>query len=155
AGIDPDQPIHSIGTLESQAVRSLQGLQVVGVMTGIFGLVAALLASMGVYGVTSFAVNQRTREFGIRIALGSQLWRIFQLVLRQGVTQLGVGLVAGVGLAFLMVRPLAPFLTEVSVTGPSTYVGVAALLMVVTGLAIWLPARRAAKVDPMEALRTE
>lgn len=155
AEIDPNQPIHSIGTLSETAIRSLQGLQVVGFMAGIFGVVAALLASLGVYGVTSFAVNQRTREFGIRVALGAQLWRILQLVLRQGFTQLAIGLVAGVGLALVLVRPLEPFLTQVSATNPSTYIAVAALLLISSGLAIWFPARRAAKVDPMQALRDE
>jgi len=155
AEIDPDQPIHAINTVNAISRRSLQGLQVVGTQSGIFGVAAAFLAAVGVFGVSSFSVTRRTREFGIRAALGADMRRITGLVLRQGAGQLAVGLAFGLCLAFLLVRPIGNFLSQVSVTDPATYAGVALFMGSVAFLAIWLPARRAARVDPVVALRSE
>jgi ABC-type antimicrobial peptide transport system permease subunit len=130
-------------------------------MFSIFGGVAVLLASVGLYGVTSFSVNQRTQEFGIRLALGADHNQILAMVLRQGAIQyaLGAGLGLGLTLATAILARSAigqsALLFDVSPTDPPTYLGVAALLALVAFAATIVPARRATRVDPMIALRAE
>ncbi len=155
AAVDPNQPIHAINTLPAMSQRTLKGLQVVGTQSGIFGIIAAFLAAVGVFGVTSFAVSQRTREFGIHAALGADMQRITRMVLRQGASQLAIGLVIGLPLARLLVQPIGNFLSLVSISDPSVYLGVALLVGAVTTLSIWIPARRAARIDPILALRAD
>jgi len=103
----------------------------------------------------AFAVRRRTREFGVRLALGATGGKILTLLFRQGAVQTGIGVTAGLALGYALSRPLAPLLPKVSADDPALYVAVALVLTVVAALAIWLPARRAARVNPMVALRTE
>jgi ABC-type antimicrobial peptide transport system permease subunit len=118
-----------------------------------------VLAAVGLYGVTSFAVNQRTQEFGIRMALGADSRRIMGMVLQQGGWQLGVGLTLGLfitGLvAFFFRDTLQNFLIGITALDPLTYLEVSALLAAVSFIASYVPARRATRVDPMVALRAE
>jgi ABC-type antimicrobial peptide transport system permease subunit len=114
-----------------------------------------LLAAIGLYGVIAYAVSQRTREIGIRIALGARRGDVLALVLRQGLRLAGIGIVLGVLGAVGLTRVLVNMLFEIKPTDPLTFVGVSLVLFVVSLLASWLPAHRAAKVDPMEALRYE
>jgi ABC-type antimicrobial peptide transport system permease subunit len=128
-------------------------------MFSVFGAVAIALASVGLYGVMSFSVNQRTQEFGIRMALGANNNRILQMVLRQGALQLALGLALGLGLAFLasvfLGDAISNVLFSISPRDPLTYFAVGLLLTVVSFIATIVPARRATRVDPMIALRAE
>jgi len=126
----------------------------------IFGLVAVVLSSVGLYGVMSFAVSQRTQEFGIRMALGANAARILRMVMTQGAWQLVIGLVLGGGSIALLLRAaggaaLQNFLFQVNALDPVIYTAVAALLTTVAAASCFVPALRATRVNPMEALRTE
>jgi putative ABC transport system permease protein len=157
--IDPDLPLYFVGTPAENLDSFLGTNRVIAMMFSVFGLVAMLLAAAGLYGVTSFAVNQRTSEFGIRMALGANQSRILGMVLGQGVVQLAVGLVLGLGLtatvAVLFKSGIQQQLFNTNPTDPLTYALVAVLLAVVSFVSTLIPARRATRVDPMIALRAE
>jgi ABC-type antimicrobial peptide transport system permease subunit len=119
------------------------------------GLLGLTLATVGVYGVMSYAVRQRTQEIGIRIALGAQRRDILAMIGRQGVLIVAIGLAAGLLAALAVGRLVHDFLVGVASTDPLTYVGISVLLAAVAGLATYVPTRRATKVDPMVALRYE
>jgi len=135
--------------LESARVRT------VSVLLGLLGIVALTLAATGLYGVMAFSVERRTREIGIRMALGSSPGRVQALILRHGVMLAAIGVVAGVAVALALSRAVESFLYRVSTTDPLTYAAVALGLIVVASIASYIPARRATKVDPMQALRYE
>jgi putative ABC transport system permease protein len=124
-----------------------------------FGVIAIVLASVGLYGVMSFSVNQRNQEFGVRMALGADAARILRMVLGQGAWQLGLGLGLGVlataGVAWGFSGPLTNFLFQTNPLDPLPYLGVIALVSLVSLAAILIPARRATRVDPMVALRAQ
>ena len=128
-------------------------------MFSIFGVVAIVLAAVGIYGVMSFSVSQRTQEFGVRMALGADRRRILRMVLRQGGAQVAVGLVAGLGLAVLATtlggNAIGNILFRVNPRDPLIFTAVAALVTLVALVATLVPARRATRVDPMTALRSE
>jgi ABC-type antimicrobial peptide transport system permease subunit len=119
---------------------------------GAFALLALTLASIGTYGVASYVAALRTREIGIRIALGADRHRIRALMLRQGAVPVALGVAAGLGLALAAGRLAAAFLRGVSPHDPATYAGVTLLLVGIVAVATWLPARRAARLDPLQAL---
>jgi ABC-type antimicrobial peptide transport system permease subunit len=126
----------------------------------IFGIVAFVLSAVGLYGVMSFSVNQRTQEFGIRMALGADAKRIFRMVMQKGAWQLIIGLVVGAGAAVLLLGVVAAavlqnILFKVNALDPSAYFAVAGLLTVVAAASCLVPARRATRVDPIVALRYE
>jgi len=157
--VDPNLPLYFVGTpKEGQDVFLAQN-RVIALMFSVFGVVAVALASVGLYGVMSFSVNQRTQEFGIRMALGADTSRILQMVLHQGAVQLALGLVLGIGFALIITlmfgNAIATQLFNISPRDPLTYVAVSALLAVVAFIATLVPARRATRVDPMIALRAE
>ena len=124
-----------------------------GVLLGIFAIVALTLAAVGIYGVIAYAVSQRTREIGIRIALGAQKRDIFRMVVGHGLILSLIGVVIGLAASLMLTRYLASLLYGVSSTDPATITSVALLLITVALLACSIPARRATRVDPMSALR--
>jgi predicted permease len=142
-------------TLEENVGASLLPQRIAAGILGAFGVVALLLAAVGLYGVVAFAVAQRTREIGIRVALGAQSREVLRLVLRQGMVLAGVGLVVGLLLAVGVGRLLSGFLLGVGAADPLAFAVAAVTLVVVTAVASYVPARRAARVDPMVALRSQ
>ncbi len=159
AKVDGNLPLYFIETPADGQNSFIAQNRIIAIMVGLFGVVAVILASVGLYGVMSFSVNQRTQEFGVRMALGADAKRILGLVLRQGAWQLGLGLAGGLGIAFLLGTlgrtQLQVVFFNTSPTDPLTYSTVAGLLAAVSLLATFVPARRATKVDPMIALRAE
>lgn len=157
--IDPNLPLYFVGTPRSQLDVFVAQNRIVATMFTIFGVVAVVLASVGIYGVMSFAVNQRTQEFGVRMALGASGRRILRMVVQQGVVQIAVGLALGLGLAFglavVAADGIQATLFGVSGRDPLIYLAVGSLIAAVSLAATFMPARRATRVDPMIALRAE
>jgi len=157
--IDPDLPLYFVGTAKDNQESFLSVTRITATMFTVFGLVAVILASVGLYGVMSFSVNQRTQEFGIRMALGADRGRILQMVLGQGALQVIIGLTIGLGCAALIGvvarEGIANQLFDISPLDPLTYASVALLLAAVAFVSTFTPARRATRVDPMTALRAE
>jgi ABC-type antimicrobial peptide transport system permease subunit len=124
-------------------------------LLGIFAGVALLLASVGIYGVISYVVGQRTQEIGLRIAMGAQRGKVLRLVLRQGVSMAALGSGIGLAAALPLTRLMGSLLFAVSAADPLTYSSVIALLLSVSVVACWVPAYRAARMNPVDALRYE
>jgi putative ABC transport system permease protein len=118
----------------------------------IFALISLLLGAVGIYGVTSFAVVRRTHEIGIRVAMGAERRGVILLIVGEGMRRAAIGLVLGVGAALLLSRALVSLLVGVSATDPATFIVVIVALLIVTFLGAYLPARRAARLDPVRAL---
>jgi putative ABC transport system permease protein len=155
ANIDADQPITNIRSMEQVLGASLGDWRFYMQLLGIFAGVAILLAAVGIYGVMSYSVNERTHEIGIRMALGAQPWDVLGLVAKMGLKLTCIGVVAGAALALGLARLISSFLYGVKPSDPITYVSVALALAAVALLACYIPACRATKVDPMVALRYE
>lgn len=153
--LDPTLPVYNLRTLAEQKDGSLYTERLAAALLALFGLLALSLAAVGIYGVLSYAVTERTREIGIRLALGARPRDLLRLVVRQGLTLTLIGLVIGVGASLALTRLIAKLLYGVSATDPLTFGAVALLLLLVALVACWLPARRAMKVDPIVALRAE
>jgi putative ABC transport system permease protein len=155
ATLDPSLPPPRITTMRQATAVVLLPQRVAAAVTGALGLVGLLLAAVGLYGVLAFSTAQRTREIGVRLALGASRGGIMRLVLGDGVRLAGAGVAVGLMLAFLATRALRPFLFGVNPMDPLTFVAMSATLGGVAMLATWLPARRAARVDPMRSMREE
>ena len=160
AELDSNLPTYFTGTPARLHTEILAGSRVVASLFTIFGAVAFILSAVGLYGVMSFSVNQRTQEFGIRMALGADAQRIFRMVMTQGAWQLMIGLVLGAGgiallLGVVAAAALKVILFKVNALDPTIYFAVAALLTAVAAASCFVPARRATRVDPMVALRYE
>ncbi len=154
-GADPDLPIFSAQTLEEHLALTLLPQRVAAIVLGSFGGVALLLAAMGIYGIVAFSVSQRTREIGVRVALGAARRDVVRLMVRNGMRPVAVGVGIGLVAALAATRLLKSFLTGVSPSDPATF---AAVVLAFLGVALWaalLPARRAARIDPLVALRSE
>jgi predicted permease len=153
--LDPRLALTRLTTLEQHLSLALFPVRTSGLLLGVLGLVALVLAVSGLFGVIAYSVSQRTREVGIRMALGAQRGDVLRLVLHQGMRLAGIGVAVGFIGALASTQLLRSLLFGVSATDPMTFATVPVLLLGVAWLACWLPAHRAAKVDPMEALRCE
>jgi putative ABC transport system permease protein len=153
--IDATQPISRIMPLESYVGLSVQGRRFALILIGAFAAIALALSVVGIYGVTAYSIAQRTREIGIRIALGARRGELLGLLLRQGMLLVVCGVIAGVIASLALTRLLATMLFDVQPTDPLTFASVVLLLVAVSAAACFLPARRAMRVDPMVALRYE
>jgi predicted permease len=155
AAIDPDQPIADIRNMEQIVYGSVAQPRFNMLMLGIFAAVALILAAVGVYGVMNYSVAQQTHEIGIRMALGAQQSHILSMVIRQGFLLVGMGVAIGLLGAFFVTQFMSSLLYGVKAMDPTTFGGVAVILALVALTASYIPARRAARVDPMIALRYE
>jgi putative ABC transport system permease protein len=153
--IDPNQPVYNVNTMEQVLADSLATQRLSMLLLSVFAAVAMTLAAVGIYGVLSYTVVQRTHEIGIRMALGARVSDVFKLVVGQAMTMVFIGILLGLLGAFALTRVLTSLLFNVSATDPLTFGGVSLLLAAIALLACLIPARRAMKVDPMEALRYE
>jgi putative ABC transport system permease protein len=155
AGIDSRLPVFNVRTMQQVIVDSSSDTRFEAELLGIFAGLALLLAAIGIYGVMSYLVAQRTQELGIRMALGAQPLDVLRLVLARGVVLTLAGLAIGLVAAFAITRLLSKLLFGVSATDPVTFLGVAMLLGLVALAACYIPARRATRIDPLVALRYE
>ncbi len=155
AEVEPNQPIHNVMTMEQRLANTTTSRRLNTILLGSFAGVALVLAVVGIYGVMSYAVTQRRREIGVRMALGAQKSDVLGLIMHGGLRLTLLGIVLGLAGAFAVTRYLSNLLYSVKVTDPVTFLGVAVALTGVALLACWIPARRAARVDPMVALRVE
>ena len=153
--LDPNLPLFDVTTLTEHMRLALFPAKIAAMVLGVFGLVALLLSAIGIYGITSYAVSQRTHEIGIRMALGAQLGDVLRLVLNHGLKLTLIGAAIGLIGAYLATRAITSVLYGVSATDPLTFVSVSVLLITVALVACYVPARRATKVDPLIALRNE
>jgi putative ABC transport system permease protein len=155
AALDPNLPLSNVSTLDAVVAKSISQQRFYLTLLSVFAAVALVLAAIGIFGVLSYAVSQRTREIGIRMALGAQERTVISLVVRQAMLLVGAGVVAGTALALYLSQTMTKMLFSVRPTDPTTFVSVAAVLAGVALLASYLPARRATRVDPIVALRSE
>jgi putative ABC transport system permease protein len=155
--IAPTMPVYNVQTM-SQALKGIGGLflfKAGAVLAAALGILGLILATVGVYGVVSYSASQRTREIGIRMALGAQPGQVLLMVCRQGMVIICAGLLVGLAAALAIGRVVGSFLFGIGGSDPITYATVTAILLLIGGTACYIPARRAATVDPMIALRHE
>jgi len=153
--VDPDQALFNLRTLDEVMGQQRFIYRVFSTMFSVFAGIALILASVGLYAVTAYAVTQHTREIGVRVVLGAAPGQVIALFLRRGAVQLGIGLVIGVAGAFGVGRLLQALLVQTSPRDPLTLISIVALLTIVAVVACIIPARRATRVDPLHALRHE
>ncbi len=153
--VDPRLPLVDPRTLVRMQQDAMASTSFTVLMLGIAAVIAMVLGTVGIYGVVSYVVSRRTQEIGVRMALGAPAGAVLRDVVGQGMVLAGVGVAIGLAGAWGVSRVLASLLYGVSATDPLTYAGTALALTLVAGLASWIPARRAASVDPTEALRSE
>ena len=153
--VNPNLPLAGIRTLEEISRRSMARTSFTLVMLALAGGMALLLGLAGIYGVMSYSVSQKTREIGIRVALGARNEEVIRMFVAHGARLAAVGIVCGLAVAAILTRFMSSLLFNVSAADPATYLAVCAGLVMATVLASYLPALRATSVDPVEALRAE
>ena len=155
SALDPDVPIAELTTLESWVTKAMAQTRFLVALNGTFAALALVLASLGLYGVISYSARQRTREIGVRVALGAGNRDVLRLIVGQGMVLAAIGIVLGLGASAALTRVVNSYLVEVSSTDPITFAGVPAILLGVAMVASYLPARRATRVDPANTLRDQ
>jgi putative ABC transport system permease protein len=153
--LDPQQPIGEVTTMETLLSTSVARARFSAWLLTVFSLLALVMAAVGIYGVMSYSVLQRTHEIGVRMALGAQRFDVLKLMVRKGVLLGVVGVAVGLAASFGLTRLIATLLFDVTATDTATFVVVSVGLFLVTLIACYVPARRATKVDPLKALRYE
>src|SRR5262249_54515300 len=153
--IDPNEPVNQIVTMDERLSNSVAGRRFQMLLLGVFAGLALVIATVGIYGVISYAVSQRTHEIGVRMALGAQTSDVLWMVVRRGMSLTFTGVAAGLAAAVALTRLMKNLLFEVSATDPATFELIALLLVGVAFIACYIPARRATKVDPLTSLRCE
>jgi ABC-type antimicrobial peptide transport system permease subunit len=154
ASFDSLVPVTRVRTLDNLAASSVASPRALAILLLGFGTLAVVIGAVGVYSLISYIVSWRTPEIGLRLALGAQRWQIVLAVVRQSLFLAGTGCVVGLACALALSRLLHSFLFEVSAFDPITLTLVPVLMVIIALIAAWIPARRAAAVDPMQALRT-
>jgi ABC-type antimicrobial peptide transport system permease subunit len=153
--IDPAVPMFDVDTLEHAIDLSFDSRRAVMMLLSCYAVLALLLSALGIYGVLAFDVSQRTREIGVRAAIGASRREIIFMVMRQGLWKAGIGFSIGLVCAFLLSRLIGSLLFGIKPSDPWAYISVSFLILVVAFLASYLPARNAARIDPLRALRME
>jgi putative ABC transport system permease protein len=153
--LDPDQPLFDVRTLDEFLARNRWQYAVFGTIFVILAVLALVLSSVGIYAITSYSVTQRTQELGLRLALGAQASQIAWLILRTGLVQLGIGLALGLAAAYGVSQLLKSLVAQIPAVDPVTFIGITALLTIVMLTACLIPAGRATRMDPLQALRIE
>jgi putative ABC transport system permease protein len=153
--VDKSVPVSQVKTMDHVVSESITQPRFNLFLLGLFSTVAMLLSAAGIYGVTAYTVSQRTHELGIRLALGAQVSDVLKMILGQGMVVIGVGLVLGLAAAFALMRLLRSLLFGVGENDPLTFAAITLVLLFVALIACYIPARRATKVDPLVALRSE
>ena len=155
ARIDAEQPISDVRTMDDRIGRSLAARRFNMVLLAVFASLALTLAGIGIYGIVAYAVTERTHEIGVRLALGAQRRDVMAMIVAQGMAMAAAGAAVGVVSALLLTRLMKSLLFGVSAADPITFAAIPLLLAAVAFVACYLPARRATRVDPLAALRTE
>ena len=153
--VDKDQTVADIDTMEHIVAEAVARQRFSMLLLGLFATLALVLASVGIYGVMSYSVAQRTHEIGIRIALGARRGDVLQMTIKQGLQLVGAGMILGLATAFFLTRVLESLLFGISATDPVTFLSISLVLLAVAILASYVPALRATKVDPIIALRAQ
>jgi putative ABC transport system permease protein len=153
--VDREQPITDLRTMERAIHNRSIGLNYMAVLMGVFGLLALCLSAIGVYGVMAYMVSEQTHEIGIRMALGAERQNVLGMIFRKGMLTIGAGLAVGLPLAWGFARLMASLIFGVTANDAATFVTIPLALIAAASLAIYVPARRATKIDPIVALRYE
>jgi putative ABC transport system permease protein len=153
--VDKDQTVANIDSMEHIIAGAVARQRFSMLLLGVFAVLALILAAVGIYGVMSYSVTQRTREIGIRIALGATRNQVLKMTIAQGLKLVGVGVIIGLAGAFFLTRLMTTLLFGISSTDPLTFVSIATVLITVAAFASYVPALRATRIDPMLALRYE
>ena len=151
----PEYPLYDVQTMAARTATATASQRFASGVLGLFSIIALALAAVGIYGVMAVLVGQRTKEIGIRMAIGADARTIVAMVVGQGLRVTAIGTAIGLVFAVVLTRFLRALLFEVSTTDPPAYVLATLVFGAAAGLASWIPARRAARVDPLESLRTE